>query len=82
MNTQITSIGNIMTLINILIYWKRICSIARNTAECDNSFVTAGEDRTVRYWKDGINTETFQLPAQSVWTVACFSNGDIITGSR
>ncbi|KAK4875781.1 hypothetical protein RN001_012203 [Aquatica leii] len=58
-----------------------IYSICRNNAGGNNCFVTSDEDRTVRYWKDGLNTETFQLPAQSVWKVACLSNGDIVTGS-
>lgn len=58
-----------------------IYCIARNTFGGNNCFVTSDEDRTVRYWKDGINTESFKLPAQSVWTVACLPNGDIVTGS-
>lgn len=57
-------------------------SIARNKASGEFAFVTSDEDRTVRFWQNGVNTETFKLPAQSVWTVACLSNGDIVTGSR
>lgn len=57
-------------------------SIARNKAGGDNCFVTSDEDRTVRYWENGVNIETFSLPAQSVWSVACLNNGDIVTGSR
>ncbi|ERL89805.1 phospholipase A-2-activating protein [Dendroctonus ponderosae] len=45
------------------------------------SFVTSDEDRTVRYWENGENTQTIMLPAQSVWSVACLNNGDIVTGS-
>lgn len=44
--------------------------------------MTSDEDRTVRYWQNGVNIETFVLPAQSVWSVACLGNGDIVTGSR
>ncbi|KAF5295352.1 hypothetical protein FQR65_LT01542 [Abscondita terminalis] len=58
-----------------------IYSICRNIAGGTNCFVTSDEDRTVRYWQDGLNTETFQLPAQSVWSVACLPNGDVVTGS-
>ncbi|KAK7867192.1 hypothetical protein R5R35_008386 [Gryllus longicercus] len=47
-------------------------------AEC---FVTSGEDRTVRVWQGGEVEQTVTLPAQSVWTVACLANGDIVTGS-
>lgn len=57
-------------------------SIARNKAGGEFDFVTSDEDRTVRYWRNGVNTETFKLPAQSVWTVTCLSNGDVVTGSR
>lgn len=59
-----------------------IYSIARNKAGGDDCFVTSDEDRTVRYWKNGVNMEAIHLPAQSVWTVACLSNGDVVTGSR
>lgn len=59
-----------------------IYSIARSKASGEFSFVTSDEDRTVRYWQNGVNTETFVLPAQSVWSVTCLSNGDIVTGSR
>ncbi|KAF5272219.1 hypothetical protein FQA39_LY01301 [Lamprigera yunnana] len=58
-----------------------IYSIARNAASGNNCFVTSDEDRTIRFWEDGINTDMFQLPAQSVWSVTCLSNGDIVTGS-
>ncbi|KAK9889755.1 hypothetical protein WA026_007136 [Henosepilachna vigintioctopunctata] len=58
-----------------------IYSVSRFKSSNSNSFVTSGEDRTVRIWKDGVNTQTFQLPAQSVWSVATLNNGDIVTGS-
>lgn len=43
--------------------------------------MTSDEDRTVRVWQNGTNIETFHLPAQSVWSVDCLTNGDIVTGS-
>ncbi|KDR14862.1 hypothetical protein L798_11403, partial [Zootermopsis nevadensis] len=46
-----------------------------------NSFVTSGEDRTVRIWKNGECQQTITLPSQSVWSAACIQNGDIVTGS-
>ncbi|XP_018568401.1 phospholipase A-2-activating protein [Anoplophora glabripennis] len=58
-----------------------IYSIARCKSHGDNAFVTSDEDRTVRFWKNGVNTQTIELPAQSIWTVACLPNGDIVTGS-
>ncbi|EFA09359.2 phospholipase A-2-activating protein [Tribolium castaneum] len=58
-----------------------IYSIARCKSAGENCFVTSDEDRTVRFWQNGENIETIQLPAQSVWSVACLSNGDIVTGS-
>ncbi|KRT81864.1 WD40 domain-containing protein, partial [Oryctes borbonicus] len=58
-----------------------IYSIARNKKGGENCFVTSDEDRSVRYWKDGVNVETIYLPAQSVWSVSCLENGDIVTAS-
>lgn len=43
-------------------------------------FVSAGEDRTVRIWKDGQNIQTLQQPCISVWTVAALPNDDIVVG--
>lgn len=57
------------------------CSIARRKAGSPDSFVTSDEDRTVRVWENGVNVQTFTLPAISVWSVDCLSNGDIVTGS-
>lgn len=57
-------------------------SIARNEADGTNSFVTSDEARSIRYWKDGVNVDLIQIPAQSVWSVCCLSNGDIVVGSR
>jgi phospholipase A-2-activating protein len=45
-------------------------------------FVTSSEDRTVKIWQNGECQQTVTLPAQSVWSVACLQNGDIVTGSR
>lgn len=43
-------------------------------------FVSSGEDRTVRIWKDGQNIQTLQQPCISVWTVAALPNDDIVVG--
>ncbi|GLV44358.1 Phospholipase A2 activator protein [Carabus blaptoides fortunei] len=58
-----------------------IYSVSTDRALGDNSFVTSGEDRVVKVWQNGNNTQTVTLPAQSVWSVACLTNGDIVTGS-
>ena len=42
-----------------------------------DSWVTGGEDRSVRVWKDGQVVQTLYLPVISVWGVAALSNGDI-----
>lgn len=47
----------------------------------DGRFVSSGEDRTVRIWRDSSCVQTITLPAVSVWSVATCSNGDIIAGS-
>ncbi|PSN46406.1 Phospholipase A-2-activating protein [Blattella germanica] len=46
-----------------------------------DSFVTSSEDRTVKIWQGGECKQTVTLPSQSVWSVACLQNGDIVTGS-
>lgn len=43
-------------------------------------FVSSGEDRTVRIWKDGQCIQTLQQPCISVWTVAGLPNNDIVVG--
>jgi phospholipase A-2-activating protein len=44
--------------------------------------VSAGEDRTVRIWKDTDCMQTITHPAISVWSVAvCAENGDIVSGA-
>lgn len=57
-------------------------SIARCRFYGMDSFVTSDEDRTVRFWQNGENTCSINLPAQSVWSVTCLPNGDVVTGSR
>lgn len=47
-----------------------------------DSFVTSGEDRTIKIWEMGECQQTITLPAQSVWSVAYLQNGDIVAGSR
>ncbi|GAB6028809.1 hypothetical protein CHUAL_004620 [Chamberlinius hualienensis] len=46
-----------------------------------SGFVTGSEDRSVRVWKDGKCSQVLRLPAQSVWSVAALSNGDVVTGT-
>lgn len=45
-------------------------------------FVTTGEDRTVRIWRQGECSQTIRLPAQSVWCCCILPNGDIAIGAR
>lgn len=59
-----------------------IYSIARNAALGDDVFVTGGEDSSIFMWNtDGPLGESIALPAQSVWSVTCLKNGDIVTGT-
>lgn len=59
-----------------------IYSIAFNKALGDEVFVTGGEDSTLRMWNaEGELGGAITLPAQSVWAVACCSNGDVVTGT-
>ncbi|XP_064294678.1 phospholipase A-2-activating protein isoform X2 [Phalacrocorax carbo] len=44
-------------------------------------FVTTGEDRTLRIWKQGECAQTIRLPAQSVWCCCVLDNGDIVVGA-
>jgi phospholipase A-2-activating protein len=59
-----------------------IYSIALNPS-LGNVFVTGSEDNTIRLWSvtEGALGEALSLPVQSIWSVACADNGDIITGS-
>ena len=43
----------------------------------DVSWVTSGEDRSVRVWEGGEVKQTIYLPAISVWSVAVLDSGDI-----
>ncbi|XP_059168417.1 phospholipase A-2-activating protein-like [Physella acuta] len=44
-------------------------------------FITGGEDRTMRVWRDGKCVQTLYHPCESVWTVCALTNGDIASGS-
>ncbi|KAM9251243.1 phospholipase A-2-activating protein [Cariama cristata] len=44
-------------------------------------FVTTGEDRSLRIWKQGGCAQTIRLPAQSVWCCCVLDNGDIVVGA-
>jgi phospholipase A-2-activating protein len=43
--------------------------------------VSAGEDRSVKIWKDGECIQTITLPAISIWSCSTQPNGDIVVGS-
>lgn len=59
-----------------------IYSIAFNTALGENIIVTSSEDSTIRMWNtEGELGNAITLPAQTVWSVTCMKNGDIVTGS-
>lgn len=60
-----------------------IYSIALNRFLGPDVFVSVGEDSTLRMWsvENGAAGKPIVLPAQSIWTVACLANGDIVTGS-
>ncbi|XP_037950016.1 phospholipase A-2-activating protein-like [Teleopsis dalmanni] len=60
-----------------------IYSIAQNTGVGTNIIVSSGEDSCLRMWDltEGIELGLPILhPGGSVWSVACFNNGDIVTG--
>ncbi|KAF4794826.1 Phospholipase A-2-activating protein [Turdus rufiventris] len=44
-------------------------------------FVTTGEDRSLRIWRQGECAQTIRLPAQSVWCCCVLDNGDIVVGA-
>lgn len=59
-----------------------IYSMAFNHQLGEDVFVTGSEDSTLRMWNfDSELGRPITLPAQSVWSVACLKNGDIVTGS-
>ncbi|XP_076684059.1 phospholipase A2 activator protein [Andrena cerasifolii] len=45
------------------------------------SVFTSGEDRTIRVWYNSEISQTIILPAQSVWCIDLFPNGDIVAAS-
>jgi len=47
-----------------------------------DSWVTSGEDRSVRVWKGGEVVQTIYIPAISVWSVTVLSNGDIAAATN
>lgn len=60
-----------------------IYSISLNLTAGADVFATGGEDSTLRLWSlsKGELGSAIVLPAQSVWSVACLANGDIVTGT-
>ncbi|KAL4710493.1 hypothetical protein ACJJTC_008895 [Scirpophaga incertulas] len=57
-----------------------IYSISRNPS-LPNGFATSGEDGSVRIWSGSDCIREIRLPVQSVWSVTCLDNGDVVTGS-
>ncbi|XP_026490148.2 phospholipase A-2-activating protein [Vanessa tameamea] len=57
-----------------------IYSISMNPG-IPQGFVSCGEDGAVRVWTAGDCVRSLRLPAQSVWSLTCLDNGDIVTGS-
>ncbi|PWZ00297.1 PFU-domain-containing protein [Testicularia cyperi] len=47
----------------------------------NGELVSAGEDRSVRVWRDGSLVQTIMLPAISVWSVTALPNSDIVAGT-
>ncbi|XP_059618044.1 phospholipase A-2-activating protein [Phlebotomus argentipes] len=60
-----------------------IYSIALNRNVGEDVLVSGGEDSSLRMWSasEGALGSEMHIPAQSVWSVACLRNGDIVTGS-
>lgn len=60
-----------------------VYSIAMNCSVDPSLVVSCGEDATIRMWSlaDGARGEPIKLPVQSIWSVCCLRNGDIVTGS-
>jgi len=50
--------------------------------EGGDSWVTGGEDRSVRVWKGGEVVQTLYLPCISVWSVCALPNGDIAAATN
>ncbi|KAF9409483.1 hypothetical protein HW555_011158 [Spodoptera exigua] len=57
-----------------------IYSISMNPV-VPQGFATCGEDGAVRLWAGGDCVRDIRLPVQSVWSITCLDNGDIVTGS-
>merc|ERR1719414_1268426 len=47
-----------------------------------DSWVTSGEDRSVRVWRAGEVVQTLYIPVISVWSVAVLANGDIAAATN
>lgn len=61
-----------------------IYSMTLLPSETNNLIVSCGEDSSIRIWDLILGKEVCEpiiLPAQSVWSVACLPNGDIVAGS-
>lgn len=61
-----------------------IYDMAQNKALGNDCIVSCGEDSTLRMWNLSTAEEMgapLVHPCQSVWSVACLKNGDIVTGS-
>ena len=43
------------------------------------SYISGGEDKTIKIWNDSTSVQTIQCPA-SVWSLAFDENGDIYAG--
>lgn len=48
----------------------------------NGEFISCGEDRSVRVWKDGNCVQIIKLPCISVWSVDVFPNGDFVCGGN
>merc|ERR1719189_101361 len=48
----------------------------------DRTWVTSGEDRSVRVWEENTVVQTIYLPAISVWSVTVLPNGDIAAATN
>ena len=58
-----------------------IYSLAIISAE-ERTWVTSGEDRSIRVWEENTVVQTIYLPAISVWSVAVLPNGDIAAATN
>ncbi|XP_026739639.1 phospholipase A-2-activating protein [Trichoplusia ni] len=57
-----------------------IYSISMNPGVAQG-FASCGEDGCVRLWAGSDCVRDIRLPVQSVWSITCLDNGDIVTGS-